>query len=936
MDIKRSISPGTRLVAAALGAAVALAGLGLPAAGLAEEPAVSQDPAPASAPLNYQVSMLTADAIAADAALAAQAQAASLTSVVVSVTSDAASASQLYDALDALRAEAGLAPLARDAQLELAACQRAAEATLLDASVRPDATLFPTASSGRATAEVLAVAPATAALDAQTLADNLTAEQAAAVESATNVGIAVVTDANGASYWAIELAADGAEGGTLASPDGAASYRVAVASENVASAMTGATVDVEVGTPVTAPMPATVSGQIAYGSATAAFTTSPVSLDPVAYTWNTSDPSVATVDVNGIITGVGNGACVVSAADASNNQFIFNVSVSGGQPAASVTDLANCTVAGILGTYEATGSAIAPAFSVIDPDNASVDPGQYTYVFSDNVEPGVATLTITAVPDSTVLTGQTTKTFEIVAAQPAAVAVPSVAGLAEADAEAALAAAGLTASPLAGAAAPDEASVGVAYATDPAEGTAVAVGSAVTLYFYAAADAPATTDISAATVTVTPSPATYTGEAVTPAVTVTIAAADGSTATLAEGVDYAVAYSNNIELTTPENPATVTVTGVGAYSGIATATFQIIQPAATTTDLAQAGFSIAPIATQAYTGAAVTPAVTLSGPSTLVEGQDYVVSFADNVGPGTAAVAVTGAGAYTGTLSATFLIQADISQAEVSGLSPLPYTGAALTPSPVVTLAGQTLEAGTDYDIAYANNVNVGTATITITGKGSYSGVLTPVFTIEAKSIKSAQIAPIAEAAFTGGAITPAVTVTDGTTVLAAGTDYAVSYEQNVNAGTARVVVTGAGNYRDSIDATFKINPVSMDRTTVVMPNVAYTGSALTPSPVSVSVGGIQLVDGTDYDIVGYADNTAVGDARVTLQGKGNFTGTVTANWKIVQQGTSDAGTTQTMPRTGDETSIVAMAAVAVVGAAFVIGALGLVAYRAHLSRKAR
>lgn len=938
MDTHRSTSAGKRLLTAAIGTALAFAGLGLPAAALAEEGAepAAETPAETPAALPYQTSLLTAEAIAADAALAAQAQSAELTGVTVSVTNDAAAASQLYDALDALRAQAGLEPLARDGALELAACQRAAELTLLDANMRPDGTLFPTASSGRASAEIVAVAPASAALDAQTLAGNLTDEEAAAVEAATNVGVAVVTDAAGASYWALELSADAADGGAAAMPDGAAVYRVAVASANVAAGASSAAVSVEAGSTATAPMPATVSGTIAYGSAAAAFTASAVSLDPVAYTWNSSDPAVATVDVNGTIAGVGNGTCVVSAADASNNQFIYNVTVTGGQPAASMTDLADCTVAGILGSYEATGAAIAPAFSVIDPDNGNVDPGQYTYVFSDNVEPGTATLTITANPGSTVLTGQTTKTFEIVASQPVTVAVPSVAGLAEADAEAALAAAGLAASPVEGEAAPDEASAGLAYGTDPAEGTAVPVGSGVTLYYYGAAGAPQATDISAATVTVSPSPAIYTGEAVTPAVSVAVTAADGSQALLVQDVDYTVAYGNNIELTTPEAPATVTVTGIGAYTGTAAASFQIIQQAATTADLAQAGFSVSPIATQPYTGQPVTPAVTLSGPSTLVEGQDYTVAFASNMAPGTATVTVTGAGAYTGTLAATFLIQADISAAEVSGLAALPYTGAPLTPSPVVTFAGQVLEAGTDYDIAYANNVNVGTATITITGKGAFSGVLSPVFTIEAKSIKSAQIAPIAETTFTGGAITPAVSVTDGTAVLAAGTDYTVSYEQNVNAGTGHVVVTGAGNYRDSIDATFKISPVSMDRTTVVMPNMAYTGAALAPKPVSVTVGGIQLVEGVDYDIVGYADNTAVGNARVTLQGKGNFTGTVTADWKIVQQGASDTGTTQTMPRTGDETSIVAVVAAGVVGAAFVIGAIALIAHRSRKARRTR
>lgn len=295
---------------------------------------------------------------------------------------------------------------------------------------------------------------------------------------------------------------------------------------------------------------------------------------------------------------------------------------------------------------------------------------------------------------------------------------------------------------------------------------------------------------------------------------------------------------------------------------------------------------------------------------------------------------MTGTGAYTGTLTATFQILGDISQAAVSGLDNQVYTGAALTPVATVKFGDKTLTAGTDYDVAYANNVNAGTATVTIAGKGIYSDTLTVNFTITAKSIKGSEISPIASATYTGSAITPQVTVTDGTTVLANGTDYTVSYESNVNAGTAHVVVTGTGNYRDSIDTTFVIAPIEMNRATIVMPNMSYTGSALTPHPVSVTVDGITLVEGTDYDIVGYSNNTNVGNATATITGKGNFTGTVTANWKVVQQSSAETGTTETLPKTGDSTNIVAMAIGAVVGVALIGVAAALIVHRVRANKR--
>lgn len=962
MDITRSSSPRMRVIAAALSATLAAAGLGLtvPAA-FAEEEAnegieeqsqpVEEAPAVASP---YTVSMLTSAQVEADETLAAQAQEASLTRVTLSLDNATATASGLYDAIDNLRASSGIGALTRDTALEQVAYQRAVESTLLAANVRPDGSLYSTASGGRATAEILVQAPATVSQDADALLAALTDEQVAQLQAATNAGVALVTDAEGAQWWAIELASDAtANDDTLVAPAaGAATYRVDVAAANVLTTSTTADLSVEVGTPATAPMPATVSGSIAFGSSTPAFKETAVSLDPTAFTWNTSDAAVATVDVNGIVSGVGNGSCIVSAADSANNQFVYNVTVSGGQPAASVTDLSNCTVAGILGTYEATGEAIAPAFSVIDENNGSVDEGQYTYTFENNVEPGTATLTITANPDSTHLTGQIVKTFEIVAAAPVQVTVPATTGLGLEDANDAVMAAGLAANLVAGDPAPDAESIGLVYASDPAESTLVNSGATVTLYYYTAeADGgedqseggdtptPAATDLSGATVNA--APATYTGEPVGTAVTVTVIGADGTALQLVEGSDYTVDYENNVGPTTPEAPATAIVTGIGAYTGTASATFQITQAAPTTTDLAQAGYSIVPVGTQAYDGNnPVTPAISLSGGATaLVQDQDYTVAYADNILPGTATVTVTGIGAYTGTLTATFTVQATLTpdNSQVSGLSDLyVYSGAALTPTPTVTFGNLVLEAGKDYDVSYANNVNAGTATVTVTGKGAYAGTLTPTFTIEARSVKNAQISPIAEVTYTGGTIQPTFTVTDGTTVLTAGKDYTVTYEQNVNAGTAHVVVTGTGNYRDSIDSTFKINPVNMDRTTIVMPNMAYTGGALTPKPVSVTVGGVTLVEGQDFDIVGYANNTNVGDARVTLQGKGNFTGTVTANWKIVQQGTSDAGTTQTLPKTGDATNIVAITAGAVVGVALIVAAAAFIIHRVRANKQGR
>ena len=72
----------------------------------------------------------------------------------------------------------------------------------------------------------------------------------------------------------------------------------------------------------------------------------------------------------------------------------------------------------------------------------------------------------------------------------------------------------------------------------------------------------------------------------------------------------------------------------------------------------------------------------------------------------------------------------DIASAEVSAIEDQTYTGEALEPHPTVMVDGETLEEGIDYALSYEDNVELGLATITITGIGSYKGSATATFKI--------------------------------------------------------------------------------------------------------------------------------------------------------------------------------------------------------------
>ena len=135
--------------------------------------------------------------------------------------------------------------------------------------------------------------------------------------------------------------------------------------------------------------------------------------------------------------------------------------------------------------------------------------------------------------------------------------------------------------------------------------------------------------------------------------------------------------------------------------------------------------------TYAYDGKAKTPSVTVKvGGKTLKNDTDYTVSYSNNTKVGTAKVTITGKGNYTGSVSKTYSIKNDFKKATVSGISTKAFTGKNITQSITVKYNGKTLKKGTDYTVSYSNNKSIGTATVKIAGKGSYTGTITKTFKI--------------------------------------------------------------------------------------------------------------------------------------------------------------------------------------------------------------
>lgn len=154
---------------------------------------------------------------------------------------------------------------------------------------------------------------------------------------------------------------------------------------------------------------------------------------------------------------------------------------------------------------------------------------------------------------------------------------------------------------------------------------------------------------------------------------------------------------------------------------------------------------------------------------------------------------------YSGTMT-------DISAATVSLPDSLyTYTGSLITPEVNVICADRTLSEHSNYNIIYTDNLNAGTALITITGIGNYTGNLTLTFTIAPRSISMSSVITIPDQTYNGREITPDLTVMDGDRQLTAQTDYTLFYTDNVHEGTAGILVSGIGNYTGTLNASFKI-----------------------------------------------------------------------------------------------------------------------------------
>lgn len=132
-----------------------------------------------------------------------------------------------------------------------------------------------------------------------------------------------------------------------------------------------------------------------------------------------------------------------------------------------------------------------------------------------------------------------------------------------------------------------------------------------------------------------------------------------------------------------------------------------------------------------YTGSPCVQGVSVKDSEAKLTFDDISVTYENNINVGTATIIYTGKNNYTGEIRKNFKItEASITDDMIANIPSVTYNTRAHTPDVTVTFNGSTLEAGKDYDVAYTNNINAGTATVTVTGKGNFTGTASKTFTI--------------------------------------------------------------------------------------------------------------------------------------------------------------------------------------------------------------
>ena len=447
-------------------------------------------------------------------------------------------------------------------------------------------------------------------------------------------------------------------------------------------------------------------------------------------------------------------------------------------------------------------------------------------------------------------------------------------------------------------------------------------------------------DISDCTVSLNPDRYSYYGSSYTPHVDVKV-----GTYYFKEGAneDYTVSSNPREIKDAGDYTITITPTSSGRLTGSAVTKTFTMEPRSFETDQIQVTLGSS---SMEYNGSELHPTVSVAFPSPQggydppIDASNYTVSYANATNVGTATVTVTGTGNYTGSASAQFTITAkSLSGAKFSDIPNQTYTGNSITPEPTVTLESATnastttLVKGTDFDFSYANNVNVPTTTnapptVTITGKGNYTGTASKTFII-VKATPTVTAPTGKSLTYTGSAqaLVNAGSTTGGTLQYSLdGQTYGTAIPTGKDVGTYTVYyrVEGDGNYNSvaakSVTATIAVSQSAVATAPTAKTGLVYTGSAQNLINAGTATNGVMQyskdgqsfsttiptgINAGSYDVwykvkgnTGYDDVAAVKITASIAKAAGSISYTTASISKTY----GDAAFTNALTKTGDGT----------------------------------
>ena len=246
-------------------------------------------------------------------------------------------------------------------------------------------------------------------------------------------------------------------------------------------------------------------------------------------------------------------------------------------------------------------------------------------------------------------------------------------------------------------------------------------------------------------------------------------------------------------------------------------------------------------------------------------------------------------------------------------------TGDAIEPNILTAKLGDIeLKLDVDYVVSsYIDNINVGTAKIILTAldNTNFEGTKEVIFEILSFDLKDAVIEikdNQTQFDYNGSFINPEFTVKVDGNLLTQNIDYTVSYYNNMNVGTASIVVSGIGNYSGEATKTFEIVGSSLESANVYFLksgtssttlSEAYSGTSKKSTIekyIVVEIGGSQI-SADNYDVIWKINGEVVTNVKdvgiyeitITEKSGGSFSGTSTIvlTYKITQKRITNAST---------------------------------------------